>query len=399
MVRWTPAGGGQIINNRTNPSSGVGPAPVQNNASGSSPAAVNAMIANTPSRPAAPVTSPTPPEGTTPPGGGGQGGQGVDMEALLAAARAAAAEEARRQAAIAEERRVNEALAAAKTFFQTYGMDALWNGVEKLVRAGYNDAQTISGILSRDPEYQAAYFSRFPAVQRIRELNKTRQQQGLPIMAEPAPATYVGLEEGYRQALVGLPRGLWGSSQDVADWIVKDVSPQEVASRVTVAKNFINYSANASIKRELRAIYGMTDEEMVSYVLDEDGRTLAAVESQYQSRMRQATVGGAAADAGLAISTYMRDQLAGNDAYGQSYGNTLAGMQNVAQIADAYSMLGRMSGISTTTEELVTDQFGLTGAAEVSQKKRKLSSQERARFGGSSAITAKSLDAKPIGAI
>lgn len=333
------------------------------------------------------------------PSGGGGGGNTPSAEELLAAARAAAIEEARAQARAAEERRVNEALAAAKTFFQTYGMEALWNGVEKLVRGGYNDAETISGILSRDPEYQAAYFARFPAVQRIRELNKQRQQQGMPIMAEPSPATYVGLEEGYRQALVGLPTGLWGSSQDVADWIVKDVSPNEVASRVTVAKNYINYSANSSIKRELRSIYGMTDEEMVSYVLDEDGRTLAAVESQYQTRMRQATVGAAASDAGISITTDIRDQLSGNDTYAASYGNTVAGFQAVKEIADTYSQLGRMSGIRTTTDELVSDQFGLQGAADISNKKRKLASQERSRFSGSSALTATSLDAKPIGSV
>lgn len=324
------------------------------------------------------------------------GPSGPSAEEILAAARAAAIAEQQRQAAIAEERRVNEALAAAKTFFDTYGMSALWGGVEKLIRSGYSDAATISGILSRDANYQTAYFARFPAVQRIRELNKQRQQQGLTIIAEPSPATYVGLEEGYRQALVGLPTGLWGSAQDVADWIVKDVSPQEVAQRVTVAKNYINYSANASVKNELRRIYGMTDAEMTAYVLDED-RAREYIETEYQKRVRQANVGGAAIDADIRISEGMRDQLAGNDTFGESYGNTLAGFQSVARIEDTYSQLGRMSGITTSTDELVTDQFGLTGAADIATKKRKLSSQERARFGGSSAISTTSLNARPIG--
>jgi len=306
------------------------------------------------------------------------------------------AEQDRIEAAAREERRVNEALAAAKTFFDTYGMSALWGGVEKLIRSGYSDANTISGILSRDTNYQTAYFARFPAVQRIRELNKQRQQQGLTIIAEPSPATYVGLEEGYRQALVGLPTGLWGSAQDVADWIVKDVSPQEVAQRVTVAKNYINYSANASVKNELRRIYGMTDAEMTAYVLDED-RAREYIDTEYQKRVRQANVGGAAIDAGIRISEGMRDQLAGNDTFGESYGNTLAGLQSVARIEDTYSQLGRMSGITTSTDELVTDQFGLTGAADIATKKRKLSSQERARFGGSSAISTTSLNARPMG--
>jgi hypothetical protein len=295
-----------------------------------------------------------------------------------------------------ESRRVRNALASAKTFFDTYGMSALWGGVEALIRGGYNDADTISGILSRDSNYQTAYFSRFPAVQAIRELNKTRLQQGLTIMAEPSPASYVGLEEGYRKALVGLPTGLWGSSADVSDWIVKDVSPEEVASRVTTAKNYINYSANASIKGQLRQIYGMTDQEMTAYVLDED-RALGFIENEYQSRMRKSTIGAAAIDSGLSISDTARDQLAGNDTYGSSYGNALAGFQSIAESADAYSQLGRMSGITTNTDELVSDQFGIGDAAGASKKKKMLSSQERARFGGSAGVGAQSLNAKPLG--
>lgn len=308
----------------------------------------------------------------------------------------ALADQAAREAQAREDARVKNVLAQAKTFFEAYGMQALWAGVEKLVRDGYNDADTISGILSRDTNYQTAYFNRFPAVQRIREMNKQRQTQGLPVVAEPSPAAYVALEEGYRQALVGLPQGLWGTSEDIADWIVKDVSPREVTERVTMATNYINYSANASIKRELRSIYGMTDEEMAAYVLDED-RALGYLESEFQKRMRQSTVAAAAGDAGVSISESMRDQLAGNEMYATSYGNSLAGFQTVAEQADTYVGLGRMSGVEATTEELVSDQFGLAGAADIANKKRKLSSQERARFSGSSGITRNSLNAQPIG--
>lgn len=364
---WTPAGGGQYVGGTAT-----------NVVGGNSQVTTQPYVPYTPPKVETPAPAPT----YTPPAYRGP----------------TAAEIAAEQARLAEEARVNQALKQAKVFFETYGLSTLWNGVEKYIRSGYNDMGTIAGALSRDPEYQSAYFNRFPAVQQIREINKQRQAQGQPIMAEPSPATYVALEEGYRMALVGLPTGLWGTTQDVTEWIVKDVSPQEVASRVTVAKNYINYSANQSVKTELRSIYGMTDADMASYVLDSE-RTLGYVESEYQTRLRQANVGAAAGDAGLSISTDMRDSLAGNDTYGASYGNSLSGFQSVAQIADTYNALGRMSGIRTTTDELVTDQFGLQGAADISTKKRKLSSQERARFSGTSAITTTSLNAKPIGSV
>ena len=299
-------------------------------------------------------------------------------------------------AAAAETRRVNTALAEARAFFETYGMMGLWNGVEALVRQGYNSADTISGILSRDPNYQAAYFERFPAVQVIRDINRERQQNGQPIMAEPSPATYVALEEGYRTALVGLPQGIWGSVEDVTTWIVNDVSPKEVSDRVTTAKNYIYYSANEAVKSELRGIYGMTDAEMTAYVLDAD-RALEFIENEYQTRMRQATVGGAASTAGVNVSDSLRDSIAGSDLYGQSFGNALSGFQQVAEISDTYEDLGRMSRMDTSTDELVSDQFGMQGAADISNKKRRLASQERARFSGSSAITQYSMSPRAIG--
>lgn len=344
----------------------------------------------------APFQNPTtaPPVGGPPPGPSDQDTYWKDKNAREAAGVASAALAAQN----AETNRINNVLASAKTFFETYGMSALWSGVEELVRKGYNEPNTISGILSRDANYQTAYFARFPAVKRVRELNKTRLAQGLTIVAEQSPASYVALEEGYRQALVGLPTGLWGNSEDVADWIVKDVSPVEVASRVTTAKNFINYSANASIKTQLRQIYGMNDQEMAAYVLDED-RALGFIETEYQSRMRKATVGAAAVDSGLSITDATRDQVAGNDVYGSSYGNATAGFNAVADIADTYGQLGRMSGIDTSTDELVSDQFGVGAASEAAKKKRTLASQERARFTGSSGLSAQSLNAKPLGSV
>jgi hypothetical protein len=314
--------------------------------------------------------------------GGGGGGGGTDAASAAAAA--------------AESRRVNQALAEAKTFFDSNGMSELWSGVEGLVRQGYNDADTISGILSRDPGYQAAYYRRFPGVERIRAENQRRIADGKPPVPEPSPATYVALEQGYARALSGLPTNQFGTKEDIAQFIANQVSPEEVGSRVTQAKNYINYQANASVKNQLRSIYGLTDTEMVAYVLDES-RTKDFIETEYAKRLRQASVGAAAIDAGVTIGADLRNTIAGSDAYGGSYSNALSGFQNVAQQADAYSKLGQMSGISTTTEELVNEQFGAQGAADVANKKKNLASQERARFGGSSGIAQNSLNARALG--
>ena len=296
-----------------------------------------------------------------------------------------AAAEAARQAAL------NQNLSAAKAMIDTYGMGSLWAGVDKLIRAGYTDLDTINTMLSQDANYQQAYYDRFPAVKTIRELNKQRTAQGLPPVAEPTAKGYVELEKAYRQALKDLP-GTFGTAGDIAQWIVKDVSPTEVADRAAQAKNYITYSANGSIKEQLRKIYGMSDAEMASYVLAPD-RTLEMLKSEYNKRMAQATVGGAGIDAGLSLRDETRDMIAQNEAFGQSYANTLAQMNSVKEIDDAYARLGRLSGVTTSTDELVTDQFGLKGAEAVTEKKKQLASQERARFSGSSGIGKTSLSA------
>jgi len=288
--------------------------------------------------------------------------------------------------------KTNRDLDTVKSFFTQYGMENLWQGAEKLVRQGYQDPETIMNILSKDASYQEAYYARFPAVKEIRDLNKQRQASGLPLMAEPLPSTYVSLEKAYRQAVAGLPGGLYGSTKDITAWIVRDVSPTEVQGRVDRARNYINYSANDAIKQELRQIYGLTDAEMVSYVLDPE-RSLGFIETEMSRRMASATVGGAARSAGLGIADLTRDAISQNEQFGSSFANTLAQFNEVRQNEDAYNRLGRLSGVATSADDLVTEQFGLEGAGEVTSKKRKLASQERARFAGSSALTRSSLSA------
>ena len=93
------------------------------------------------------------------------------------------------------------------------------------------------------------------------------------------------------------------------------------------------------------------------------------------------------------LSDELYGKIAGNEQFGKSYGNAAANFQAVAEVEDAYNRLGRLSGINTTTEELVTDQFGLEGAADAANKKKQLASQERARFQGQSGLGRTSLSA------
>lgn len=351
FTSWTPGGGGQVTGTNTQ----TAPAQTQTQDPGSSVNIVNNYAA--PSN--------------------------ANQEAYYAMLSAQAAA------------KKNQDIEAAKTFFTTYGMMDLWNGAYNYLVQGYTDPQQIAIMLSNNSQYQAAYYARFPAVQKIREINKTRTAQGLPPIAEPLPGTYVQLEQGYRQALSGLPDGLFGTPNDMADWIAGEVSVQEIADRVAVAKNYINYQANTWVKDALRQSYGLTDTEMVAYVLDQK-RTQTWLQTDWQRRMAGANVAGAANASGFVADQAQLDAIS-QTAYGSSFDAAMGGFRNVQEQQAAYMRLGNIYNANTTTGELVTENFGLGGAAEVTTKKTKLASAERAAFGGSSAIARTSLSTRRIG--
>lgn len=289
----------------------------------------------------------------------------------------------------AEQRRINQALASMEGFFQSNGLMDLWGGVDKYVREGYNDFETVIGMLSRDAAYQDAYYKRFPAVKLIREENAKRAAQGLPPRAEPTAAAYVALESSYRQALTGLPEGTYGTIQDIADWIINEVSPQEVTDRVATAKNYIYYDANQYVREELRGIYGMTNEEMVAYVLDPD-RALPQLEAEYERRRAQANVGGGARAQGVGLSDLLRDEIAGTQ-FGSTFDFSSQTFQTVASESNAYARLGALARQEVSQEDLIREAFGVSGGTDAGAKKKRLASEERARFAGQSGLSKTSL--------
>jgi hypothetical protein len=166
-----------------------------------------------------------------------------------------------------------------------------------------------------------------------------------------------------------------------------------------MAKDYVNMAAPASVKEQLRTLYGMTNDEMAAYMLDtSEGKkqSLAALESEYTRRVSQANVSGAAQDVGLGLSTPLRDQIA---SMGYDYNRSAAGLSQVRTEQDPYRRLGQLYGVQTSTDELVQETFGLGGGAEATTKKRKLASRERAAFAGSSALGQSSLSANRIGQV
>ena len=278
------------------------------------------------------------------------------------------------------------------TWFAYYGIDNLAPGKDSLSTLIFNWTQADKSMdwiklqLRQTDQYRA----RFPGMEEL-------AKKGMAI----SEAEYISNERAFTQVLKasGMPTSFYDDRQDFANFMVAEISPAELASRVQIAKDYVNLYAPDTVKNQLRELYGMTDEQMAAYVLDTSQnkmRSLAALEAEYTKKMSQANVGGAAATAGMNVSGSMRDDIA---EMGFDYRQSLAGFTNVQNQEDAYRRLGSLYGQRTSSDELVRETFGLSGGAEVTTKKRKLASKERAKFGGTSALSQSSLAGDRMGQV
>ena len=289
---------------------------------------------------------------------------------------------------ISERKSARETLEA---WFKYYGIeDASTTGNQSLSQLiyGWVEGDKSMDWIRLELRKSDQYKARFPGME---ELSK----KGMAI----SEAEYISNERAYTQVLkaAGMPTGFYDDRQDFANFMVAEVSPQELSSRVQIAKDYVQLYAPKSVRDQLKALYGFSDDEMAAYVLDtsqDKMKSLAVIEAEYTQRRSQAQVGGAAADAGLGVSASLRDQIA---AMGYDYNQAASGFIGAKSDAPLYSRLGNLYGEKTSTEELVQETFGLGGAAETTTKKKKLASRERAAFSGTSGIGASSLGTNQAG--
>lgn len=298
-----------------------------------------------------------------------------------------------------------EEIASAKAVIDQYGLGDLWQGVYGLLLKGYTDANQILMMISTDstPEgkqYQDAFFRRFPAIKIQRDENQRRIAKGEPPIPELSPSQYISNEQAYADAVSDIDPTL-ASNTNITAWLTgsgqahRPVSPNEVRDRIDIARNYLYYSVNPDVRNQLRDIYGLSDSQMLNYVLSTDKQKIE-LEQEWTRNVSRANVGAQAASRGLDVSADLRNQIASNG-YGSTFGDTASGFANVQTEEDTYAKLSAISGINSSRDDLIREQFDLTGGAAITNKKRALASQERARFSGSSAIGNNSLRVSGLG--
>jgi len=140
----------------------------------------------------------------------------------------------------------------------SYGLGELSDFLYSVYARGEVDVNNPDALVFALRE-QPAYQKRFAA-------NAARAKKGL---AELDPASYLQLENSYRQLLQsnGLPPGFYDQTEDFTALLEGDVSPQELQTRVQEGFRAVQ-DADPEVKRQMQELYGVNEAGLAAYFLD-----------------------------------------------------------------------------------------------------------------------------------
>ena len=247
------------------------------------------------------------------------------------------------------------------------------SAVTKLVQQGYT-ADTIQ-MIAQDPKsndpLSVAFQARFPA-------NAARMDAGLPVLS---PSEYINTERSYAQVLqaYGLPSSFATNKDIFTKLLTSDVSPTELNSRVSTAKQVID-NTDPLVTQQLQAFYGLSQGDMIAHVLDP-----AVATPIIEKQVSASQVGAEAARAGGNINQATAENLS---SLGVTQAQAQQGFQNIAQsqqgmqeLATRYNAYGPAGQVG---QQLQAATFNTTGAADATAELNRLKQQEVGQFSGSS---------------
>lgn len=282
------------------------------------------------------------------------------------------------------EQQTQEAIGILRDALRMYGLEGLVGDVDRIVR----DSGGSGSVAMNKIRQTQAYKDRFKGLLSL-------QQKGVTDIANEAE--YINLESQYRQQFreAGLQNFLGGAGttaeRDAIAKLVGDfsVSVSEVRNRIDDAQRVVAETPQ-EVRDSLQRFYNVDPATLTAYVLDPQRTS-----SEIQRRANAAIVGGYAQRAGLdfgaGVSERIGELLGGErDITGTQIEPQLT---QISQVQKATGRLAQLEKGTLTAEETALAELDLDASAK--QKVRGLQSRERARFGGTSGITAGSLSRAP----
>jgi len=266
--------------------------------------------------------------------------------------------------------------------FNQYGLGSLVEPLKALIVSGPSEAELTLALRQTEP-----YKQRFAA-------NAKRLASGLRALSE---AEYITLEDQYQSIMrnYGLPATYYtkdatGKQAGFEKFIAGDVSAAELEDRIAIAqKRVIN--AAPEVTTALKQFYpDITNGDILAYTLDPT-QALANI----QKKVLAAEIGGAALGQGLGTSMQRAEELA---RFGVTGETARQGFQAVAEIAPRGSQLASIYRQEPYGQaEVETEVFGLTGSAEATKRRKKLTELEQASFSGQAGATGGALGRERAG--
>jgi hypothetical protein len=260
-----------------------------------------------------------------------------------------------------------DAFLAMREFFKDAGFNeqdisSLSSAITEYLQQGYSQ-DTIALLLNETD----AYRRRFGAV------NEQRKQRGLSVLK---PGEIVQLENTYRTMFrqYGLPAGMFDSNEDFVKYIGGDVSPQEMQSRLDIARATV-ISDDPIIRDTYRAWYaaGLNEGDALAAVLNPE-RALPEIERKARSAM----LGGAANRQGVSVTQARAEELA---AMGVDPNSAQQGFGKVADIQRNAGAIANRYGLAYEGQRDAEDAVFLNDAQSI-ERLRRLGQREAAEFGG-----------------
>jgi hypothetical protein len=252
------------------------------------------------------------------------------------------------------------------------GLSSLAGPLRSLFESGITDSDSLRLALSQTPEYQ----TRFSA-------NAKRIAAGLSALS---PAEYIQLEDQYQNVMrnYGLPATYYskdatGKQIGFDELLGGDVSATELEERLITAQDRV-LKSNPEVLNALKTFYpGIEKGDILAYSLDPKNAL-----KDIQRKVAAAEIGGAALAQGLSTTMAGSEELAG---FGVTKLQAQQGFADVAQMAPRGSALSEIYNEAPYNQATATAEvFGTSGAAEATQKRKKLTALEQATFGGQSGL-------------
>jgi hypothetical protein len=297
------------------------------------------------------------------------------LAAQNAASAANAAEKARQEAAAEAERLRRQGQSAYDILlseFNQYGLGSLVEPLKNLIISGPSSSELTLALRATD-----AYKKRFAA-------NAERVKKGLSALDE---SVYIGLEDKYQTLMrnYGLPASYYskdsmGRQEGFEKFIAGDVSPTELEDRILTAQNRV-INAPAEVSTALKQFYpDITNGDILAYTLDPEKGL-----SEIKRKVTAAEIGGAAIGAGLGTTAARAEELA---KYGVTGAVARQGYQAAVPLIERGRQLSAFYQESPYTQATAEEElFNLSGAAEATAQRKKISALETAEFSGRSGLT------------